>query len=227
MTQSPEEQACLAAYQRRRGLALLVFAAAAMLGGSIVVLAIVRPDLVFRTPVIAFLPLAVVWLYLTRHAYGDWIAARRDRREGGALAITGPARLRQKARPGLFAGLGDTLLVEDRSFSVERDLADRIIPGRTITVRYAPHSGALLSVEEAGGPAQPEAVTLSEPLTRRERELLALIAEGLTDKDIARRLNLSPATVRTYNSALYAKLGITRRTQAVAIAAGLDLTSVD
>jgi DNA-binding NarL/FixJ family response regulator len=64
-------------------------------------------------------------------------------------------------------------------------------------------------------------------LTRRERELLALIAEGLTDKDIARRLNLSPATVRTYNSALYAKLGITRRTQAVAIAAGLDLTSVD
>nr|WP_272906805.1 response regulator transcription factor [Hyphobacterium sp. SN044] len=55
-------------------------------------------------------------------------------------------------------------------------------------------------------------------MTRREQELLALIAEGLTDKEIARRLNLSPSTVRTYNSALYQKLGVTSRTQAIRMA---------
>lgn len=47
-----------------------------------------------------------------------------------------------------------------------------------------------------------------ERLTRRERDVLALIAEGKSNKDIARALGLSPDTVRNHTSAVYARLGI-------------------
>ena len=68
---------------------------------------------------------------------------------------------------------------------------------------------------------------IADQLTERERALLALLAEGLSDKAIARRLNLSPTTVRTYNSTLYAKLGVQGRGEAVKLARGAALTSAD
>ena len=74
---------------------------------------------------------------------------------------------------------------------------------------------------EKGSPPVRQGETYA--LTRREKELLRYIAQGLTDKEIARVLNLAPATVRTYNSDLYTKLGIERRTQAVPIAQSLGL----
>ena len=52
--------------------------------------------------------------------------------------------------------------------------------------------------------------------SRRQVEVLALIAEGKTDKEIARVLHVSPATVRTYLRRLYAALGVHSRAQAVA-----------
>lgn len=51
-------------------------------------------------------------------------------------------------------------------------------------------------------------------LTAREREVLELIAEGLTNRQIGQRLFLAEKTVKNYVSALLAKLGMQRRTQA-------------
>jgi len=51
-------------------------------------------------------------------------------------------------------------------------------------------------------------------LTDREREILALIADGLTNKEIGERLFLAEKTVKNYVSGLLAKLGMQRRTQA-------------
>jgi len=51
-------------------------------------------------------------------------------------------------------------------------------------------------------------------LTEREREILDLIAEGLTNRQIGERLYLAEKTVKNYVSALLAKLGMQRRTQA-------------
>ena len=51
-------------------------------------------------------------------------------------------------------------------------------------------------------------------LTEREREILDLIAEGLTNRQIGERLFLAEKTVKNYVSALLAKLGLQRRTQA-------------
>jgi two-component system, NarL family, nitrate/nitrite response regulator NarL len=55
-------------------------------------------------------------------------------------------------------------------------------------------------------------------LSPREREILELIADGELAPDIARRLGLSPATVRTHLQHLYEKLGVSDRAAAVAAA---------
>jgi two-component system response regulator DevR len=58
-------------------------------------------------------------------------------------------------------------------------------------------------------------------LTDREREVLDLIAEGLTNKQIGERMYLSDKTVKNYVSSLLGKLGMERRTQAAVFAAEL------
>ena len=55
-------------------------------------------------------------------------------------------------------------------------------------------------------------------LTEHERTILELIGEGLTNRQIGERLFLAEKTVKNYVSALYAKLGMERRTQAAALA---------
>jgi PAS domain S-box-containing protein len=70
----------------------------------------------------------------------------------------------------------------------------------------------------AGAPPAAEPVRRGAHLTPREREILQMIADGLTDREIARRLVLSPATARTHARNLIGKLGAHTRAQAVAIA---------
>ncbi len=62
-----------------------------------------------------------------------------------------------------------------------------------------------------------QSVTLAQ-LSEREREVLTLIAQGLTNAAIAERLVLSPKTVRNYISEIYSKLQVTDRIQAVLLA---------
>jgi two-component system, NarL family, response regulator DevR len=58
-------------------------------------------------------------------------------------------------------------------------------------------------------------------LTEREREILGLIAEGLTNRQIGERLFLAEKTVKNYVSSILAKLGLERRTQAAVLATRL------
>jgi DNA-binding NarL/FixJ family response regulator len=66
-----------------------------------------------------------------------------------------------------------------------------------------------------------EQATKSDPLaglTAQERKILELIGEGLTNRQIGQRMYLAEKTVKNYVSALFAKLGMARRTQAAAYA---------
>jgi DNA-binding CsgD family transcriptional regulator len=60
-------------------------------------------------------------------------------------------------------------------------------------------------------------------LKEREREILALLAEGKTARAIGARLNLAPETVRWYNKQIYAKLGVSSREDAVRRGTALGL----
>lgn len=60
-------------------------------------------------------------------------------------------------------------------------------------------------------------------LSVREREVLALLARGLSNKELARELSVSENTVKTHLANLYAKLGARRRTEALAAARRMGL----
>jgi two-component system, NarL family, nitrate/nitrite response regulator NarL len=74
-------------------------------------------------------------------------------------------------------------------------------------------------------PASPRAPARAgagvDPLTPREREVLLLLAEGLSNKDIAARLAISEHTAKFHVNAVLSKLGVQRRTEAVVRAARL------
>ncbi|MEM7779326.1 MAG: response regulator transcription factor [Pseudomonadota bacterium] len=67
----------------------------------------------------------------------------------------------------------------------------------------------------------PRRESLEEILTQREREVVELIAEGQTNKEIARELEISPATVKVHVERLIGKLGVSDRTQAAVLAVQL------
>ncbi|HXS43305.1 MAG TPA: response regulator transcription factor [Solirubrobacteraceae bacterium] len=75
-------------------------------------------------------------------------------------------------------------------------------------------------VQELAAPTDGD---VAERLTRREREVLELLARGLSNKRIARELGIAEKTVKTHVGHLLAKLGVTDRTQAAvrAVRAGL------
>jgi ATP/maltotriose-dependent transcriptional regulator MalT len=75
----------------------------------------------------------------------------------------------------------------------------------------------------AGKATPPDMSALVEPLTERELEVLGLIAQGLTNQQIADGLVISVGTVKFYTSQIYGKLGVNSRTQAVARARELGL----
>lgn len=61
------------------------------------------------------------------------------------------------------------------------------------------------------------AIEQSASLTNREREILALLADGLGNKQIATRLGISPNTVKTHLELLFEKIGVRSRAEAVAV----------
>jgi DNA-binding NarL/FixJ family response regulator len=91
---------------------------------------------------------------------------------------------------------------------------------RGLTVFDSTLSPVRPSSRAAPSPTSPEA------LTPREREVLALLAEGLSNKAIADRLTISEHTAKFHVNAVLAKLGVQRRTEAVVRAARLGLVTL-
>lgn len=83
----------------------------------------------------------------------------------------------------------------------------------------------LRALGSAAAARPPQARRLDEPLTPREREVLALVAQGRTNSDIARQLYISAKTVSVHVSNILAKLGAGGRTEAAAVARRQGLLS--
>jgi DNA-binding NarL/FixJ family response regulator len=82
----------------------------------------------------------------------------------------------------------------------------------------APTVTRRLIAEFAGRARQPDPSPRLNALTEREREVMTLVAEGLSNDEIAARLVLSPATAKTHVSRIMTKLAVRDRTQLVILA---------
>jgi LuxR family maltose regulon positive regulatory protein len=74
-----------------------------------------------------------------------------------------------------------------------------------------------------GKPDLPSAQPLIEPLSQRELEILKLIAQGLSNREIGERLFLALDTVKGHNRRIFDKLQVQSRTEAIARARELGL----
>jgi NarL family two-component system response regulator YdfI len=79
------------------------------------------------------------------------------------------------------------------------------------------HPAEIPSSLSTAAPASQPLAELPEPLTRREREVLQMLAAGLANKEIAARLNISDHTAKFHVAAILGKLGAATRTEAVAL----------
>ncbi|MEU7168480.1 response regulator [Streptomyces morookaense] len=102
---------------------------------------------------------------------------------------------------------GSDLVTAVRTVATGQSMLDPATTARLMTT--------LRGAQDAG--SEPEDERLAD-LSPRERDILALIGEGLTNRQIGERLFLSEKTVKNHISRLLAKLGVERRIQAAVIA---------
>jgi LuxR family maltose regulon positive regulatory protein len=140
--------------------------------------------------------------------------ARGDRAEalaalGEALALAEPAGyVRTFVEEGLPMA---RLLHQAAARGVRADYAGRLLAAFEFQVADGDTMGGDRALK-GSGPAE----ALIEPLSERETEVLALIAEGLTNREIGQQLCISLGTVKAHTSNVYGKLGVRSRTEAVA-----------
>lgn len=96
-------------------------------------------------------------------------------------------------------------------------LADAIRAAHAGQTILAPEAAAALMNTKTRSPE------LGHDLSKRELEVLALLVEGLSNREIAQRLAISPATVKHHVSACMSKLGAANRAQAAVLATELQL----
>jgi DNA-binding CsgD family transcriptional regulator len=170
---------------------------------------------------------------LQRHLTKLWYAAKTRRLLSSALAELN--RVDDHGDRGvILLGLGDE--VSFTSPPAERQLREFFPTSRrgrlpALLADWLESDGATplirrrgtrrLTVRRADGALLLEERHDQIELTAREREVLGLVALGKTNDEIARRLCLAPSTVRKHLENVYAKLGVSTRTAAVARVLGL------
>jgi LuxR family maltose regulon positive regulatory protein len=127
---------------------------------------------------------------------------------------TPPVGLVYVALAGLQADAGDYQAARE-NLDTGRGLAERATTPEII--------GMVNSVEEKLGHIAPPSQPLVEPLSERELEVLRLIAQGLSNREISERLFVALTTVKGHNRRIYGKLQVRRRTEAIARARELGL----
>jgi DNA-binding NarL/FixJ family response regulator len=145
------------------------------------------------------------------------------------LELGGPSGL--DAIPGVKAGSPQTRIVVFSAYAGEERVASAFERGADSYVLKGTSSDELVAVVRAvaaGGTMIPTEIAaqlaraVGQPrrdrLTAREREILTLLAEGLSNRAAGERLGIAERTVKFHVGEILARLGATNRAQAVAIA---------
>lgn len=123
------------------------------------------------------------------------------------------------------AGLSILFLSGRRTESYDRVAGLMVGADDYVVKPYAPDE-LLARVRRLEVQSRPLAGSIQDKLTRRESEVLRLLAQGLTQREIARRLTISPKTVGTHIDHILGKLHVHSRAQAVALAFRNDVVEL-
>ncbi len=211
--------------QRLIGLAGSAGLAACVIGiGVLLVLKLRLPAFAARGQLFLAIPLLLFWMWVLSEMPRRRRQANLDLATGDVAAVEGIVQTDIDFGIGLFRTVSRSIRVGDLSFRIPQALQQAFESGRRYRIYYTAHGhqflGALRLVDEASTPEPPRLV---EPLTPRELEVLPLLVAGLTNRQIADQLSLSVNTIKMYTSQLYAKLGVSRRAEAIAHAHELEL----
>jgi len=169
---------------------------------------------------IEILILRALALHARRETSGAFVAL------GRALTLAEPAgyvRVFVDEGASMAALLSEFLKAPRKRGRGAQQLASLGYARRLLAVFESPHMGI-----EPAAPAQHTQATgqpLPEHLTRREREVLSLLAEGFSNREIAARLFIATSTVKWYVHSILRKLDVDSRTKAAARARELHLAS--
>lgn len=160
-------------------------------------------------------------------------AAEEGNRDGSIIEILIQQALASEAQDNTTNALASLTraltLAESEGFV--RLLVDEGAPMQQLLSNMSPsdYINSILSAFEST-PISPSNIQiptqpLIEPLSERELEVLQLVADGLSNRDISQQLYLALSTVKGHNRNIYGKLGVQRRTEAVARARELGLVT--
>jgi DNA-binding NarL/FixJ family response regulator len=170
--------------------------------------------------------------YVTRQAadgHAAVEAAREERPELVIVEVVLPEvsgyEICRQLRDLLGEGLPVVLVSGERTETIDR-VAGLLIGADDYLVKPLAADELLAHVRalmRRTGPSAPSQPTIVSELTKRELEVLHLLAEGLEQTEIAHQLVISPKTVSTHTQNIFRKLGVRNRAQAVAAAYQLEL----
>jgi two-component system nitrate/nitrite response regulator NarL len=132
-----------------------------------------------------------------------------------AVAVLLPILVADEVYQLLSLGV-EALMLRSTAHAPLKSAIERVSAGERVV---APSLVPLLT----GARSMTEAVKAHQPLSRREREVLGLLAEGHSNREIAENLYVSLDTVKTHLRRLYDKLGVSSRHEAVGRALSLEI----
>jgi PAS domain S-box-containing protein len=127
-------------------------------------------------------------------------------------------RWRSFLEEGSSSGSGELVLPKGDMVRVEYSATAEVVPGRHLSIIFP------MALDPGPDPSEEAA---SAVLSARQREVLALLAMGDTNEQVAKRLFISAETVRTHLQHARKRLGATTRTHAVALALHLGEISLE
>ncbi len=147
---------------------------------------------------------------------------------GGIAAISAMRQTWQNVRIIALSGSLDGTIIRDAlaAGAISYLLKDTSVEDLVHAIRLARQGTSSLTPSAAQALVHTVAAQvpkLGHDLTVREREVLALLAEGLSNQQIAERLVITPATVKFHTRSIRSKLGTSSRTKTVVLALQHDL----